>query len=69
MGVFVDKGMYGPCSTVGGLLASSDNSLRGKLLSLLESAVAAWLCLSLINLVAVCQSLAFILLSLFNYVY
>ena len=40
MGVLVDKGTYGPCSTVGGLLSSTDSSLRGKLLSLLVSAVA-----------------------------
>ena len=59
--VLVDKATYGPCSTVGGPLSLSGNSLRGKLLSWLESAVAAWLCLSLINLAVVCQYLAFIL--------
>ena len=68
MGVLVDKGTYGLCSTVGGHLSSTGNSLREKLLSSLESAVAAWLCLSLVNLAVFCESVAFILLSLFNYV-
>ena len=45
-GVLVDKGTYGPCIMVGGLLWSTGNLLREKLLSLLVSVVAAWLCLS-----------------------
>ena len=48
--MFVDKGNYSPCSTVGGPLSSSDSLLSGKLLSSLVSAVAAWLCLSFISL-------------------
>ena len=69
MGVLVDKGTYGPCITIGGLLWSTGNSLRGKLLSLLVSAIAAWLCLSHTNLAAFCQSFVFISLVLFVYVY
>ena len=63
-GVLVDKGTHGPCITVGGLLWSTGDSLREKLLSSLVSAIAVWLCLSHTNWVAYCQSLAFILLFL-----
>ena len=63
-GVLVDKRTYGPCITMGGLLWSTGNSLREKLLRSLVSAIAAWICISHNNWVAFCQSLAFILLFL-----
>ena len=69
MGELVNKGIYGPCITVGGPLWSTGNSLRGKLLSSLVSAIAAWLCLSHTNWTAFCQSFAFMSLVLFVYVY
>ena len=63
-GILVDQGTYGLCITIGGLLWSTSNSMREKLLSSLVSATVAWLCLSHTNWVAFCQSFAFILLSL-----
>ena len=64
--VLVNKSLYSPCNTVGGPLVSTDSSLSGKLLSSLVSAVVVWLCLSFMSLAAFCQSVAFIVFSLFE---